>query len=279
MLANRIHLFELHDFSWYPAEWRDWLVQTLCLLWVPFGRTDRVTPSAAGIAAKQLGEALVRTKTDKVIDCCSGGGGPVNAIQQQMERDGVKCTFTLTDLYPNVNTWKNISAVNKNVVFEEKSVDATNCQLNGFRTFFASFHHFDRPLATRMLADAVQKKQGIAVFEITKRSWFTLIQFILMSWVLWFLAPLMASKISLRRLLLTFVFPILPITLFFDGLISELRSYSGDEMRALIKEADPQGRFNWDIKEEWSDVLPIYIPYVSEYVAPIPVVSLIGTPK
>ena len=37
--------------------------------------------------------------------------------------------------------------------------------LNGFRTLFSSFHHFRPEQARAILANAMEKKQAIAVFE------------------------------------------------------------------------------------------------------------------
>ncbi len=50
-------------------------------------------------------------------------------------------------------------------------VDATAvpAELGGFRTLLGAFHHFPPDVARSILADAAQKRRGLAVLEYTER--------------------------------------------------------------------------------------------------------------
>lgn len=45
----------------------------------------------------------------RVVDVCSGAGGPVRHVRAQMLDAGVSVPFVLTDLYPNLPAWQSLS--------------------------------------------------------------------------------------------------------------------------------------------------------------------------
>ncbi len=158
--------------------------------------------------------------------------------------------------------------------------------MKGFRTIYASFHHFAPPQASKfsfanrtakpkifsltlfckaqILQDAVKSGEGIAIFELCERSVESiLIMFSL--FVVAIIATLLFLPFSLKRALWTFVFPIVPAVLVFDGLVSALRAYSRDELMHLARRADPQNKFKWEFKRLRS--------------FPIPCTMFIGTPR
>lgn len=103
----------------------------------------------------------------------------------------------------------------------------------GVRTLFSSFHHFRRRLAREILADAARQGVPICVFEGNERSaWacLALLVGIIPSALLW--TPSLRPVRS-RRQLLTYVIPLDPAVMLWDGLVSNLRANSEDELQAL----------------------------------------------
>ena len=136
--------------------------------------------------------------------------------------------------------------------------------MNGFRTFFTSFHHFDPDNARQILQDAVAKQTGIGIFEVTQRSSLAILWMILVPLVVWVVTPFI-QPFSWKRLVLTYLFPIIPLAIAWDGLVSCLRSYSPEELRDLL------GSFKADY--EWQ------IGEVRGPLSPVPVTYLIGLPR
>ena len=75
--------------------------------------------------------------------------------------------------------------------------------------------------------------------------------------------PFLAMFLSLRarpfhwsRLLFTFIIPIIPFALLFDGFISCLRAYSQQELHALV-EGLSTNTYQWQIGEDRSGLLPV----------------------
>src|SRR5439155_9133857 len=107
-----------------------------------------------------LRRAIERTKARRIVDLCSGAGGPWSRLAGQ-----VGVPVLLTDLYPHRGGVRDLSLY-------PESVDARKVpeQLDGFRTIFTAFHHF-RPVEARaILEDAVRHHQGIGVFEVARRA-------------------------------------------------------------------------------------------------------------
>jgi hypothetical protein len=93
---------------------------------------------------------------------------------------------------------------------------------------FTSFHHFPPEEARTVLQNAASAGQGIAIFEITRRAPSTIA--LMFPWVLmlFVLTPLI-RPIRWSRLLYTYVVPIIPLVLLFDGVVSCLRTYRPPE--------------------------------------------------
>ena len=253
---KRRHCFELHELSMCPAEVRNSLTDIL-----QFSiRFNRIYAPAA----KLLGAALKRTGARRVIDLCSGAGGPWAELHQELSAQ-TPVSLCLTDKFPNAVALNTLCGKRKGMAYSGQSVDATELpqELDGFRTLFSSFHHFTPEQARNILADAVKRKQGVAIFEFTRRDWRAIL--------LMLLSPVMALMVVpfLRpfrwsRLFWTYILPMIPLVLTFDGVVSCLRTYSQDELKTLT--ADFQD-YDWDIGEmhgeRWA----------------VPVTYLIGWPK
>jgi hypothetical protein len=59
----------------------------------------------------------------------------------------------------------------------------------------------------------------------------------------------------------TYVIPVIPFVLFFDGLVSCLRAYSLGELKEMTKGVSSQG-YRWEIGEEPGGLLPVRITYL-----------------
>ena len=160
----RHQLFEWEDQPWLPRVLRDYLTDHL-FLYLSSDEAGTLHSAIAGI----LRPALDRLRTDRIVDLCSGGGGPLLAVQRHLQSDmQFTARVTLTDLYPNVAAFRRAVVSSNGSVqacFEAVSAFDVPAHLSGLRTLFTAFHHFRPPDARRVLQDAVAKGQGIAVLE------------------------------------------------------------------------------------------------------------------
>lgn len=255
----RIQWIEIEDQAWCPKPIRDGATDYLQFV------VAKAQPYRAIVQC--FSTALDQAGTDQVIDLCSGAGGPWptlrSLVQAKRQRPLQVC---LTDLYPNLPAWQQVSTQSSGQIgFENSSIDATHvpAHLNGFRTLFSGFHHFPPEQAHQILADAVTQKQGIGIFELTDRRPAALLGMLFVPLIIWLVTPAI-RPIRFSRLLFTYLLPFIPLVGLFDGIVSCLRTYSPNEMRQLTKSFTS---YDWDIGQ---------IP-VRGLSAPI--TYTIGTPK
>jgi hypothetical protein len=192
---GRIELHEIHDYPGFPAPLRDLVTDGMQALW-NFGNTYKPILG-------DLLRGMERAGTRDVLDLCSGGGGPWLRLAREPELQAEpRIVIRLTDRYPNQAAFASAGTASSQVVFEPSPVDATNvpARLPGFRTIFSSFHHFGPEAARRILGDAVEKRCGIGVFEMARRSPRTILMICLIPFLSILLAPAYPAR-AVRALL------------------------------------------------------------------------------
>lgn len=235
---RRYHLFEFEDQKWCPKPVRKGITDVLRFGITKFNIFQPVIPI--------IKKGLEKSSTKRIIDICSGSGGAILKINQQLKDSGCKdFKITLTEKYPNVREFKKTSSKSGgNIDYIETPVDATNIpkELEGFRTLFISFHHFREKEAKKILQDAADNKSVIGIFEVTERSFLQLLgvpmQFL--STFIFF------DSFSFGRFLFTFIIPLIPIFYGWDCMVSTLRSYTTDELKQMTEEIKTED-YKWEI--------------------------------
>ncbi len=243
--------FEFHDQSWFPETLRDGVTDLLQAV-LSLGQVYRPIASI-------LNEAIKATDAEQVVDLCSGGSGPWLWLHKLLRKTGGSpITIFLTDKFPNISAFENVRQSSNEVVsFYPRSVDAARLppDLSGFRTIFTSFHHFTPEQAVAILQNAVDAGQGIGIFEAASRRPLTILSTILMPLGSLVTTPFV-KPFKISRLLWTYVIPVIPFVLYFDGIVSCLRAYSQNELRNLVAHVSSKG-YVWRIGEQCGGLTPI----------------------
>lgn len=230
MRLPRLQLFELEDQPWFPASVRDLATDYLQFMERRFELHLHALPI--------LTRALEESGVQRVVDLCSGGAGPVPQLAELLWEQGRDVRFTLTDLFPNLDAFREVHArTDGRIDFLESGIDARRVpqELKGLRTFFNAFHHFDPHDAVDILRAAADANQPIAVLEIPERRVATLLPLFLTPLFVWLATPFI-RPMSWRRLLLTYLIPAVPLTCLWDGIVSQVRAYTPNELAALANE-------------------------------------------
>jgi hypothetical protein len=229
---GRLHLFELEDQSWFPAVVRDLATDYLQFIQERFRLDRAMTPLVR--------RALDEGRTSEIVDLCSGGSGPLLGLVTDLAGEGRQVHATLTDLFPNLAAFEKIAAASVGLIsYEPEPVDARRVppRLAGLRTIFNGFHHFRPADARAVLHAAAQARQPIAIFEVSERSLRTL-PVLLTPIFVWLATPFM-RPFTLQRFFWTYIVPAVPFTCLWDGIVSQLRAYTVDELRALCEGSAP----------------------------------------
>jgi hypothetical protein len=247
---GRIELHEIHDHPGFPASLRDLVTDGMQALW-NFGNTYKPVLG-------DLLRGMERARTFDVLDLCSGGGGPWLSLAREPELQAdPRIVVRLTDRFPNKTALATAGTSSSRLQFESSPVDATKvpAALPGFRTIFSSFHHFGPEAARRILSDAAERGRGVGVFEMARRSPRTIFMICLIPFLSIALAPGI-RPFRWSRLLWTWLIPLVPFVLFYDGIVSCLRAYSHGELEELIAPLKSR-EYEWEIGEEDGGFVPI----------------------
>jgi hypothetical protein len=229
MSLPRLHLFEWEDLEWFPHAIRDLALDYLGFLEGRFALYKPVLPL--------LRRVFEQTGTLNVVDLCSGRGGMVLSLYEAFASEGINVKFTLTDKFPNLRAFRDIfSQYPLNLGYITDSVDATRVpsELVGVRTIFNAFHHFSPGVARSLLEDAVKAGQPICIFEFPERRLLTVISLLLTPLFVFFATPFIRPFLW-RRLLWTYLIPVVPFICCWDGVVSQLRAYTVAELSGLTQ--------------------------------------------
>ena len=107
------HLFEFGDQEWFPQVLRDTETAYLATCY-------RLLPRLVARWAELISTALPAGEPAEILDLCSGAGGPIPSILEELEQRGYRAWARLTDLYPNPK-----AASHPRVAWLAEPVDAT----------------------------------------------------------------------------------------------------------------------------------------------------------
>lgn len=137
-------------------------------------------------------------------------------------------------------------------------------ELEGIRTIFSGLHHFDETEVRSILRAAQEARVPFLAAEATHRSIRGIFTTLFIPLLVLGLMPRVRPRRALP-LILTYIPPILPILIWWDGFASTMRSYRAEELRSLIGDIEEPG-YSWRVEE------------LSAPGVPIPVTIVVGRP-
>jgi hypothetical protein len=267
---RRVQFIELHEQPWFPSSLRDDVTDAMQF---GFNLLHAYAPTAPLLQSvidstgnrKNHGQSPTEqsSTTQSIVDMCSGGGGPWLDLARQLQcrdaaADSAGLQVWLTDKYPNLEAFQSVSASSDHhITFYPEPVDAMKVPgaLKGLRTMFTSFHHFPPEDARAILQNAVDAGESIGIFEATKRAPST-IGLIFAGILLMFLHTPRIRPFRWSRLLWTYLIPVIPLVLLFDGVVSCLRTYRPQELREMVEKLS-SCQYQWEIGELATGKMPV----------------------
>lgn len=239
---RRRHLVELHEQPWFPEVWRDLFRTGLGKAFVLFGLSRETS--------RVLGPFVGSHHPTEVLDLCSGSGElSCDAWRRAVSgENGAKvpdCHLVLSDLYPIPQRWAALHPGNRYI---DLPVDARTIGADLPRTWMMlnCIHHF-RPAELReLLQRTATSADGFIAVDRDARNWREMFMTI-------FVVPIAAAIITafvirpfrLRNVLWGLLISVIPLVAFLDGIVSNLRSYTVEELRSLIAECPSS--FVWEV--------------------------------
>ena len=234
-MTSRMHLFEFGDQEWLPEAWRRYITEYLQFMLV-HGPFDGLPALVSRVAEGAEGS---------IVDLCSGSGGPWEMYLEEPLDQFAGVEVVLTDLRPNAEAFERIEqTTDGRASGYDRPVDATDvpAELEGPRTIINAFHHFRPETARSILADAVDRGEPIGVFEVMDRRLSTILSTLLVPLFVVLMTPF-ARPFRIGRIFWTYLIPVMPLLIFWDGLVSALRTYSPAEMLEMVEAFDD---YDWE---------------------------------
>lgn len=254
---KRIQFIELEDLNSTPQILKDYMRDFLY-------RGHETSPFGKAWASK-IDATLPKGKRIEILDLCSGSGGPLPIVTSYLkEVRGEEVEAHMTDLHPNQQAGAFVEKTFPEIKFHKEPLDARKVPGNfkgKLRTMFCSFHHIPPTEAQAILKSAFEDRSPICVFETTKNTAAMKLIMILTIIPMVLIQTLFIKPFRLSRILLTYVFPILPLMIFWDGLVSSMRTYSVEEMKFLTKDLQAED-YAWEIGEMEVPGIPFKFPYL-----------------
>lgn len=164
-------------------------------------------------------------------------------ILEELGRHGYDARARLTDLYPNPR-----SVSHPRIAWVGEPVDAMRVspKLAGVvRTMFSAFHHFRPDEAKAILKDAFDLRRTICIFEAGPGTLLGVATMVLVPVNVLAQMPF-ARPFRWAYLVFTYLIPVLPLIVFWDGIVSMLRIYSPEQMKELTEDLQAP-TYAWEI--------------------------------
>ena len=227
---KRGQLFEFTDLTFWPHAFRSLLTDFLDFV----GNAVRPFEKHTDLIAEMLNAG----NTDVVTDLCSGACGPWSYLLPPVESlCGREITLRLTDKFPASGAARSQHR-NQRISYDTASVDVLchSGNLPGGWTMFDAFHHFAPADAQLILKRAVDEGHPIAVFEMLQRSPCDALFALRIPLLVLLLTPFV-RPFKLSRFFFTYIIPIAPLAIGWDGFVSVLRCYSPQELLEMAQSA------------------------------------------
>lgn len=247
-MRRRVTMPELADQSWWPRWARDAMTGYLHAI------IQRTRPYH--LALPRLVALLRDTGSTRLVDLCSGAGGPWPDLREALASAGAAVEVTCTDLQPNRRAAKRLGGT-AGVHYLDRPVSALAVppDLVGARTMFSALHHFSDAEVRAVLLDAQQARVPFAAFEATSRSPRGVAATVVIPLAVLALMPTV-RPVDWRALVTTYLVPVLPLAIWWDGLVSTLRTSRVDELRAIVATL-PRSDYTWEVGEIAGGPLPV----------------------
>jgi hypothetical protein len=221
-------LFEFEDLSWFPQGIRQGGTDYLRLII----DLTRVYDPAAEILNK------IVNKDDVISDLCSGSGGPLPKIEASLNPHR---STVLSDKFPP-REWH---SAGPEMHYHPVSVDCISETADGdVITMFSALHHFNEQEVKQILIRQTARNAKIAFFDGGDRSWLMIVAVLLLHPPGFLVLTPFIKPVTRKRLLFTYLLPLIPLMTIWDGSVSIARLYSARKLKEIAEAAVPH--YKWE---------------------------------
>ena len=228
---KRRHIFEFGDQPWVSGWLREIYNDALNMGQKAGGHYRQMAPHFVRWAE--------RAGAETVLDLASGGAAPLVAMLEGARQKNLRMPRIIcSDLYPDQLRLKclrdHYGADQLDYISTPVSALETNPGLPPLRSICTALHHFPAPMAARIIEAAVLDGHGLFILEPFERNMRHLLMILIAGPWIYMITPFVSERFSLLKLVLCTLFPVIPLMIFWDGMISVLRMHTPAEIKQMI---------------------------------------------
>ncbi|KAH7312483.1 hypothetical protein B0I35DRAFT_437114 [Stachybotrys elegans] len=235
--VRRMQSMSLSNTSWFPPLLKECIQNSMahaCNMKLP-GQNMSAAELAAGLLVREFGAAALSSHT--IVDFCAGGGSMAPAIE-----DAVNGFLGAEGLQPVDFVRKNLRPPGVQAVETSASSTPWRRRMPGrgngnkvMRLFNLAFHHLDDEAARGAIRDCIECGAGFVILELQDRTLESFVADTLLPLGVVLVAPYYAWQWSMPALFVfTWLLPVIPLVLIWDGYASSLRTREPEEVEELV---------------------------------------------
>jgi len=239
-----MRLFEFGDLAWVPHIYHYYL-RVYLIFFIKFVGYDKLW-------AKQTEAFIAQNESNSIMEYGSGSGEPLMRMVSQLNCDKAKSlSYTMSDLKPLpefVNKVNNEAP--NNFVYFESSVDAANHKPKDEQAvvFINSFHHLPPKVAHNVIKNNLENGNEMLILEYVRNNLLAYLSMLGGVLIVLLTAPFISKLKHLPlTIIFTYIIPLFPLMMLWDGLVSCRRAYNTKFFDKVIKEIDIPVRVTTDI--------------------------------
>ena len=237
---KRRQLFEFQDQRWFPDVIREGQVEILSAATRSSGLARALVPAFA--------ETVEQIRPERILDLCSGAGGPVVALTEALEASGRRAPeVLLSDLYPNLDAWQRLRArTPTRVQLEPRPVDATALPPHldaELITIVNALHHFPPTTVHAIIEQITSRGAALFAAEGFPRSVLRAAAMLPALGLAWARNPWICQRGGPTKALCSFAVPVLTATGMWDWFASAMRIHEPADLLEAARRAAPSYRW------------------------------------
>lgn len=240
-----MRLFEFGDLSWIPGWYHVNLRKYLIFFYRVFGYFRLWVPATAAF--------IEHTQADAYVELGSGGGETLRLVVSELPPELIaNRRFILTDIHPVPDFVERINREpGSSFVYFPEPVDASAIPepLRHPRIFINSFHHFSPVEAHRILDSSLREGQAVLILEYVRNSPLGYLSMLTGPLVVWLTLPFVVSRQQLPiMLVVTYLLPIFPLMMLWDGFVSCRRAYRQKSLQSMLADLPYPVELRYEVK-------------------------------
>ncbi len=227
-----MRLFEFGDLDVIPDYYHVYLRNYLTFFYKLFGYYKLWVPA--------FSEFIREVDSRKFMECCSGAGEALKLVASELDKKEFEdIEFLLSDIKPHPEFVKKINQSNDlSFRYIDKAIDVTKIEddFNYPKIFINSFHHLSVEQVEKIFKVNFDQGNEIIVMEYVRNTLMGYLSMLMGPIIVFLTLPFVVRLKHLPLMaIFTYLIPLFPLMMLWDGCVSCLHEYSEKKLTQIVR--------------------------------------------